>query len=132
MANTLSVLLVEDEALISMHLQSLLETAGYNVSLACCGEDALAHLNGPEPQPASLVTDVNLGRGPDGWDIARRARELHSQVQVVYMTGGAALEYCSRGVPQSIMIEKPFADAQLVTAISSQLNALSIPVTPAN
>lgn len=118
--------------MIAMHLQDLLETAGYEVNLVCSGEDALAVLNGPGLLPASLVTDVNLGDGPDGWEVARRARELQSHVQVVYMTGGAAQDYCSRGVPQSIMIEKPFADAQLVTAVSSQLNASSTPAPVAD
>jgi hypothetical protein len=38
------------------------------------------------------------------------------------MTGGNAHEWPSRGVPHSILLEKPFAPAQLVTAASQLLN----------
>jgi hypothetical protein len=38
------------------------------------------------------------------------------------MTGAAAGDWASRGVPNSILLEKPFAPAQLVTAVSQLLN----------
>ena len=40
---------------------------------------------------------------------------------VVYTTGGAADEWSMHGVPGSVLLEKPFAPAQLVTAISRLL-----------
>jgi hypothetical protein len=39
------------------------------------------------------------------------------------MTGAAADKWASQGVPNSILLEKPFAPAQLVTALSNLLNA---------
>jgi hypothetical protein len=39
------------------------------------------------------------------------------------MTGLATDEWSSRGVPNSILLQKPFAPAQLVTAVSQLLNA---------
>ena len=41
----------------------------------------------------------------------------------VYMTGAAADDWASEGVPNSILLKKPFAPAQLVTAVSQLLNA---------
>jgi hypothetical protein len=38
------------------------------------------------------------------------------------MSGAAADQWPSRGVPNSILLEKPFAPAQLVTAVSNLLN----------
>ena len=38
------------------------------------------------------------------------------------MTGGHAEAWKSQGVPNSILIEKPFAPAQLITAVSQLLN----------
>jgi len=38
------------------------------------------------------------------------------------MTGADADGWKSQGVPNSILIEKPFAPAQLITAISQLLN----------
>ena len=70
-----------------------------------------------------LVTDVNLGDGPDGWDFGRRTRELSARLPVVYVTGKSEHEWTSKGVPHSVIIAKPFAPAQIVVAISSLLNA---------
>ena len=71
----------------------------------------------------ALVTDINLPDRIDGWEIARLAREMIATLPVVYMTGAAGDEWASKGVPESILLTKPFAPAQLVTAVSQLLNA---------
>jgi DNA-binding response OmpR family regulator len=58
----------------------------------------------------------------DGWEIAERAREIDPEFPIVYMTGGDADEWASKGVPNSVLLTKPFAPAQLVTAVSQLLN----------
>jgi DNA-binding response OmpR family regulator len=64
-------------------------------------------------------------RGPSGWEIGRRARELTPTLPVIYMSGDSAHEWSAHGVPQSIMLQKPFALAQLVTAVTTLLNQAS-------
>ena len=59
----------------------------------------------------------------DGWEVAKRAREIDPEFPVVYMSGAHAEDWASKGVPNSIMLAKPFAPAQLVTAVSQLLNA---------
>jgi hypothetical protein len=39
-----------------------------------------------------------------------------------YLSGDSAEDWTSKGVPHSIMLPKPFAPAQLVTAVSQLLN----------
>jgi DNA-binding response OmpR family regulator len=70
-----------------------------------------------------MVTDIRLGEGPNGWDVARHAREVIPTMPVVYMSGDSANEHSAYGVPDSVMLQKPFATAQLVTAISTLMNA---------
>lgn len=41
----------------------------------------------------------------------------------LYMTGVAANDWASHGVPNCILLEKPFAPAQVLTAMSQLLNA---------
>jgi DNA-binding response OmpR family regulator len=53
----------------------------------------------------------------------RAAREINATFPIVYMTGAAADEWASKGVPNSVLLSKPFAPAQLVTAVSQLLNA---------
>jgi len=71
----------------------------------------------------ALVTDINLRDSMDGWEVAKRAREIDPEFPVVYMSGAHAEDWASKGVPNSIMLAKPFAPAQLVTAVSQLLNA---------
>ena len=73
--------------------------------------------------PRSLLTDVTLRPGkPTGWGVAKRARELNPGLPVV-LTGGSANGRRARGVPNSVLITKPFAPAQVVTALSQLSNA---------
>ena len=71
-----------------------------------------------------LVLDIKLGTdGIKGWDVARRARAVNPALPVVYITGGNADEWSVHGVPDSILLNKPFAPAQLVTAVAQLLNS---------
>ena len=68
------------------------------------------------------MTDIWIGRRPNGWELANRARELGPLLSVIYISGNSADEWAANGVPKSVMLQKPFASAQLVTAISSLLD----------
>jgi two-component system, cell cycle response regulator CpdR len=116
------VLLVEDELLIRDLLQSALEDAGFEVADADSGAAAIDLLQRPSSQFAGVVTDVNLGSGTTGWDVARAARRADLRIAVVYMSGGSAHEWAAEGVPDSAILAKPFAPAQLVVALATQLN----------
>jgi CheY-like chemotaxis protein len=67
---------------------------------------------------------VNLKGALSGWEVARQIRETVADFPVVYMTGAAADQWTSQGVPKSVLLQKPFAPAQLVTAVSQLLNAV--------
>jgi CheY-like chemotaxis protein len=69
-----------------------------------------------------VLTDIRVGQAPDGWQVARRARELVPDMPVVYISGDSAHEWSAKGVPNSIMVTKPFVGAQIITAISTLLN----------
>lgn len=120
--NRILVLLAEDEALIRAAMQDALESGGYAVLEASDGNEALAILDERNMELSGFVTDIRLGTGPDGWQVAHRARELNGQVAVIYITGDSAGDWPANGVPKSLVLQKPFASAQLVTAISTLLN----------
>lgn len=116
------VLVVEDEILIQHVVEDALNEGGFKVVLAASGESAVKLFDG-QPAYRALITDVNLG--PDrlsGWDVARHAREQIADLPVVYMTGDSAAEWTSHGVPNSVLLTKPFAPVQLLTAIAQLLN----------
>jgi CheY-like chemotaxis protein len=130
----LVVFVVEDEILIQELLIEPLEEAGYQVLVASSGGEAMKLLETQEAESIrALVTDVNLGSSsPSGWEVARRAREVHPDIPVVYVTGDSAHDWSSQGVPNSLLITKPFAPAQIITAVSQLINqATSAPPSTA-
>jgi DNA-binding response OmpR family regulator len=116
------ILIVEDEYLLQAEVKRLLTEAGFMAESIPSGEEALTLFMSSATPFRALVTDVNLSGSLNGWDLARQIREKESNFPVVYMTGAAADEWTSQGVPNSILLQKPFAPAQLTTAISNLLN----------
>jgi CheY-like chemotaxis protein len=119
MTTSLTVLLVEDEPLIIDVLESALIESGYEVVKARTGTEAVEEIEAEVSRFRAIATDIRLGTGPDGWQLAQRARELMPHMPIVYMTGDSSHEWASKGVPGSVILAKPFAPAQLVTAIST-------------
>jgi CheY-like chemotaxis protein len=117
------VLLVEDEPLILLVAQDALEAGGYSVLAVQIASEALALLDDQFANLAGLVTDVRLPGGADAWEIARHARELRPDLPVVYTTGDSAGDWPAQGVPKSVVVQKPYAGAQLLTALSTLVTA---------
>jgi CheY-like chemotaxis protein len=115
------VLLVDDEVLIRDLVQESLEEAGFAVVPLGAGAEAIERLQDGDAFCA-LVTDINFGAPPGGWEVATSARELSPAIAIVYMTGDSAHEWSAHGVPNSVVIAKPFAPSQIVVALASLLN----------
>ncbi|QYO75077.1 response regulator [Devosia salina] len=120
--DNITVLVVEDEVLVVLELEDALRDAGYSVVTANNGHEGLKLAEELFGSIRGIITDIRVGAGPDGWHIAHRVRELNPQIAVVYMSGDSASDWAANGVPNSHMIHKPFATAQVVTAISQLIN----------
>ena len=116
------VLIVEDEVSVQVIVEDALKEAGFETAIAPSAEEAVTLLKGKVMTYRALVTDINLRGRMTGWDVAREARQIDPEFPIVYMTGAAADDWASHGVPNSILLVKPFAPAQLVTAVSQLLN----------
>ncbi len=127
MSEPLPVLVLEDEYLIMVELEKALTDAGFAAHAVSSGEEALTLFGSGAVHYKALVTDVCLGDSMTGWEVARQIRERAPGFPVVYVTGSSGEEWSSQGVPNSILISKPFAAAQLVTAIANLLNIGSAP-----
>jgi DNA-binding NtrC family response regulator len=69
-----------------------------------------------------MIADVRVYEPPSGWEIARIGRGIDPEMPVVYISGDSAPDWASKGVPNSVMFEKPFAMPQLVLSVSQLLN----------
>jgi len=119
----LVILVVEDDHAIQSVVEEALTDGGFEPAIAASGEEAVTLLKGGLTKYRALVTDINLRGTMGGWEVAKRAREIDPEFPIIYMTGASADEYASHGVPNSILLTKPFAPAQLVTAVSQLLNS---------
>ncbi|MDP2410310.1 MAG: response regulator [Pseudolabrys sp.] len=100
-----------------------LEKADFTVIKATKGDQAITTLQREGKNIRALITDVNLGGGMSGWDVAQTARELNPDLPVIYTTSYGSDEWSAHGVPNSIHITKPFVPAQVITALSQLLNS---------
>jgi CheY-like chemotaxis protein len=127
------ILVIEDEYFLQADLEKVLTEAGFATDIVSSGEEALTLLMGGLKRPNALVTDVRLRGRLSGWEVARRMREKDPSFPVVYVTAYDR-EWPLEGVPNSIVISKPFRTAQLVTAVSNLLEAEGVTekVTPSD
>ncbi|MBR0854772.1 response regulator [Bradyrhizobium liaoningense] len=123
MSSPVRVLVVEDEALICSFIEDALSDGGFQTCSVSSGEAAMSTFRDGSEGCRALLTDVNLGDGISGWELARRIREITPGFPVVYMTSASAADWQSQGVDGSVLIEKPFAPAQLAAVVSQLLNA---------
>jgi DNA-binding response OmpR family regulator len=126
MAEQPLILVVEDEYLLATEVEQALTEAGFAVEITASGEEALARLTKGDKRYSALVTDVTLAGRANGWEVARRMREKDASFPIVYVTAHDR-EWPSQGVPNSIVVPKPFAPAQIVTAVSNLLNSATPP-----
>ncbi len=124
------ILVIEDEPLIQNLVEETLSDGGFESAVVPSGEEAVTLLKGHKGKYRALVTDIHVGGTMDGWEVAQHAREIEPDFPVVYMSGAAAADWTSKGVPHSIMLAKPFAPAQLLTAISNLLNSSTPTAAP--
>jgi len=124
MTSSITILLAEDEPLVSLATSAALEGAGFAVLKAYNGDQAIAMLDRHGREVQGLITDVRLGAGPSGWEVARHARELNSALPIVYISGDCGADWPVEGVPCSAVVAKPFAEVQVITAIATLLNTI--------
>lgn len=122
------MLVLDDDEAIRELIHDALDEAGFSIAVASSGEEALALLESKEFPYGVLVTDVALKPGLlDGWQVAHRAREIMPEIGLIYITAAHAAEWSAQGVPNSVLIQKPFAPAQIITAVAQLMNATSGP-----
>lgn len=117
-----AILVVEDEPLILLDIETELHEAGFEVVAVHTAAEAMAAFDVEPEKFKGLVTDVRLGAGKSGWEVARHARHANPILPVIYISGDSAVHWGAQGVPGSVMITKPFAIAQITTALSMLLN----------
>jgi len=79
------VLIVEDEFIVGLHLESILERLGHEVVGVVADEAEALHIVATEA-PDLILTDIHLAGGGDGLKVARHAQESYG-ARTVVITG---------------------------------------------
>ncbi len=118
MDKLLTILLVEDEALIALNLKLGLERAGYVVDkIFATGEQAVERLE--QVSPDIILMDIRLAGAMTGIDAARQIRRQH-RIPIIFMTGFTRDMYDQHldELQPSILVNKPVSVFILKQAIS--------------
>jgi CheY-like chemotaxis protein len=107
------ILVVEDEQQLARMAGLVLSQRGHHVLVAASAEEALAYLE--EKSFELVISDLGLGPGKNGWDLAQAVRERWPGTRFVLVTGwGAAIDTAearARGVDR--VIAKPYRISDL-------------------
>jgi DNA-binding NtrC family response regulator len=120
---TAQILFVEDDQTILDLAIDILREASYEAVPAVNADIALILLEQGLPFRL-LVTDVVLPGRLDGFALARRAKEIRPNIEIVYVTGFPAVAGIrSHGAPWGKTLLKPFGHDDLVKIVESVLLA---------
>ena len=118
------ILLVEDEAAVRTTVRRQLETLGHTVQVAATAAEALPILQGAGA-PDVLLTDVVLGTGMNGIDLADATRGLYPDLPVIFMSGFTAVPEAQQRIRETgaPLLSKPSTISQLERALNDVLDA---------
>jgi CheY-like chemotaxis protein len=103
----MSVLLVEDEPLISDIATEALEEQGFEVQAVANASEALSCLNSSTSIDL-LFTDVNLPGDMDGAALAQCARQMRPGLPIIYTSGRQSKIEHMEPVDGSMFLPKPY------------------------
>jgi PAS domain S-box-containing protein len=116
-----SILVVDDEAVVSLEISNLLQSWGYRVAgTVSTGDDAIKNVE--ESPPDLILMDINIKGAYDGIETAKRIRAVFN-IPIIYLTAyadEAILRRVERTNPYGYIL-KPFHDSALYAAIKIAL-----------
>jgi CheY-like chemotaxis protein len=124
-ATPVSVLVVEDEVLISSLVADALSTSGFLVHEVTTADEALEYIDSGAAIDV-LFTDINLPGGMNGAELATRARQMRPEMPIVYASGRYKLSEIAPLVPRSLFMAKPY-DPNDVCALLTRLTGTGSP-----
>ncbi len=112
-----TVLLVEDEVLISHLVADWLSERGFAVHEVTTGDEALDYVGGGGEVDV-MFTDVNLPGTIDGAELAARVRQMRPELPIVYASGRYSSAQIAPLVPRSVFVPKPYDPAAICTLLA--------------
>jgi DNA-binding response OmpR family regulator len=117
------ILVVDDDALIRKALKFHLEAAGYCVSLASNGLEAVACLE--QVMPDVLILDLFMP-DMDGFETLRQVNHAARRARILVISGGGSATHCdflemASKLGADSVLKKPFTGSELAAAVEALL-----------
>ncbi|MBW3558328.1 MAG: response regulator [Proteobacteria bacterium] len=118
MPSSLTVLLVEDDPVISGNTAEQLAGEGFEVARASNARQAEGALAARGGAFDAVVLDVNLGAGASGYDVARALRANWADLPVVFTTADGAAPFMALHLGRAAHVSKPYNIGDLLGALA--------------
>ncbi len=121
MADASRILVVDDEDALRTVLSGELSSAGYDVSTASDGEEALTEVQNKKFD--LLLLDIKMPR-LDGFEVLKYVKKNNPSVKVIMLTGFADLKNAieSKKLGAEDFVSKPYDLVDLLTTIERVLS----------
>ncbi len=117
-----TILLVEDEAVVSGLVEAVLTREGFKIVTAANGVEALELIEKLDLEPDLLLTDVIMPK-MGGPELAKRLAETMPDLKILYSSGYTDSALTDRGALEEgvELIQKPYSPGDLVARIDRML-----------
>ncbi len=121
MANSIRLILAEDEPALGQIIKESLETRNFEVTLCEDGEKALKQYHLVKPD--LLVLDVMMPK-KDGFTLAKDIREIDDSIPIIFLTAKSQTQDVVEGftIGGNDYLKKPFSMEELIVRINNLLN----------
>ena len=116
------IMIVEDESIIGMSLQTKLKNLGYEVcELVATGEQAIKEVE--QQKPDLVIMDIILAGKMDGIEAVKEIQSRYD-IPVIFVTGyyDEGMLKAAEKVQSSTLLLKPFGPDDIEMAIDKTLN----------
>ncbi len=125
MAETIEILLAEDEPSLGQIIKESLETRSFKVHLAKNGEEAYDLYKSVQPQ--LLVLDVMMPK-KDGFTLAKEIRQEDNTIPIIFLTAKSQTQDVVEGftIGGNDYLKKPFSMEELIVRINNLLHRITL------
>jgi DNA-binding NtrC family response regulator len=121
MADSSSILVVDDEDALRTVLSTELTSAGYEVGTATDGDEAIAEVQNKKFN--LILLDIKMNR-VDGFEVLKFVKKNYPSIKVIMLTGFADLKNAieSKKLGAEDFVSKPYDLVDLLTTIERVLS----------
>lgn len=114
----MDILLVEDEVSLAMIVKDALEEEGYEVMVACDGQDGIDRYF--KQHPALIIADVMMPE-VDGFEMVRRIRQMDKEIPVLFLSARSSVDdiVFGFGLGANDYLRKPFSLRELIARVKA-------------